>query len=535
MTRWTLQPETASQQDGRVFQRPLGALELGFHLDSLFARTADAFLDALVEILDGSRAEILQKDSIYEAWTSLKQKNPLLAAKTDRIHFILEETRLKSLVPDEITFLSMGSAEQVANFIEEAQNSPERLLSDELLARVFIVTRSDDDKYFHILVIIAHCITDAMSNATVIRDFLDFLSDPSSAVYKLEDRLALSLAAESLDPALKLPLPRQRWRRAIGHVISSQRQAKLLGGHTLPRRVSISTSSTPAKSCRTSFSFSPSESLEVIKGCRKHGLTFGNVYPVLGQLAMARVLCRHRIRGEIGDEEWDFRRKELMTTAGPVNLRPYLDKEWYEQGGDSIVSVQIGFFYYAMPLMPLGNIVAGDRLPSFDELLSLKRLVYRGFLLKKQANLHFKNPLFLEILAAGKPGRLQRLEGTLKAWQESRDKVVKDPTYLTPMEQSRNGLVVGIGGSSAGNLDGLAPLFYPLNKAEKRLHHHRTATSLHCRPAELYLGAATTRKQLHLSIFWDGNVYERDVILEWLNEVQSAIRHYIIGSPSVKL
>jgi hypothetical protein len=50
---------------------------------------------------------------------------------------------------------------------------------------------------------------------------------------------------------------------------------------------------------------------------------------------------------------------------------------------------------------------------------------------------------------------------------------------------------------------------------------------LHARPAELYVGAATSRKQLHLSVFYDGNVYEESVVREWLEEIKDAALWYL--------
>ena len=52
-------------------------------------------------------------------------------------------------------------------------------------------------------------------------------------------------------------------------------------------------------------------------------------------------------------------------------------------------------------------------------------------------------------------------------------------------------------------------------------------TRLHTRPEELYLGAATSRGQLNIYIFYDGNVYEEGVAREWLDEVREAILWYL--------
>ena len=50
---------------------------------------------------------------------------------------------------------------------------------------------------------------------------------------------------------------------------------------------------------------------------------------------------------------------------------------------------------------------------------------------------------------------------------------------------------------------------------------------LHCRPMELYLGASTFLKRLKFYIFWDGNVYDGDVVEDWLQELVEATKVYL--------
>ena len=37
-----------------------------------------------------------------------------------------------------------------------------------------------------------------------------------------------------------------------------------------------------------------------------------------------------------------------------MNLRPFQDKAWLDAGGGKHVCVSIGFFFFALPTMPLG-------------------------------------------------------------------------------------------------------------------------------------------------------------------------------------
>ncbi len=134
--------------------------------------------------------------------------------------------------------------------------------------------------------------------------------------------------------------------------------------------------------------FSKEDTQGILQGCRQLGQTFGVVYPVIGQVALARVLCRKYVNGEISQPEWEFRKREPTITGGPLNLRPYLDQEWYEQGGATNASLAIGFYFYTLPFIPLGaasGISPGAPVPSYSDLLSNGRFAYRCTLTRKQA------------------------------------------------------------------------------------------------------------------------------------------------------
>lgn len=49
----------------------------------------------------------------------------------------------------------------------------------------------------------------------------------------------------------------------------------------------------------------------------------------------------------------------------------------------------------------------------------------------------------------------------------------------------------------------------------------------HALPAELYLGAATSRGRMNLYVRYDGNVFEEGVVTEWLDEVREAVLWYL--------
>lgn len=50
---------------------------------------------------------------------------------------------------------------------------------------------------------------------------------------------------------------------------------------------------------------------------------------------------------------------------------------------------------------------------------------------------------------------------------------------------------------------------------------------LSVRAAELYLGAETKDQELSMFVFWDGNVFEDELVKEWLEEIRKATEYYL--------
>ncbi|KAF9562551.1 hypothetical protein CPC08DRAFT_687538 [Agrocybe pediades] len=524
---------------GVVYERPLGTTEFCFYWDGVFQGTADTLQHAQVQLGSSTYSQFSHPINFKRTWIVLKQRFPLLGAQIierdeNSIFFSVDEERLGKTDPTEIEFRTISSNEEASELVRDLVMK-QRALSNDLLARVFVLERTDKPDYFHLIIQAAHCITDGMSNITILKTFLHQLTQPTPPVPNLQERLALALSSEELVPQRKFSEARKRWRKAIAAVISSKNVFKRKLGHTLPRNISQLTPHTPARSRTLTYSFDPHTSDLIISTCRKHQLTFGNAYPIIGQIALTRVLLRRYLRNEIGKEEWQWRKREPMVSAGPLNLRPMLDPEWQKAGGLNNVCVSIGFFAFSLPFMPLGkatNIKPGMQMPPFEDLLSAKRFMHRAKDVKIQAAKFIKNPLFMEINSISAPGRIQRVQSAGIPWRNG----IKAPKGLTdrllsPQEQAANGLVFCNGGSSMGNVDLLLPLEYPIGKQRRSkaplLELKNSATVLRCRPSELYLGASTSRQKLHIIVYWDNNVFDEDVVTEWMEEVRAAIDYYL--------
>lgn len=249
--------------------------------------------------------------------------------------------------------------------------------------------------------------------------------------------------------------------------------------------------------------------------------------------------------GEISDEEWEFRKREPMSHAGPWNLCPFLDK-WVETGGHANVCLSIGFITFSLPYMPLGSastIPPAMSLPSYGELLSLRRFILRSKAIRDQSVCYMRHPLFLELAAFSLPGYVARVAGVAQQCRKSKGPPAHfSDKSLTPAEQASSGLVISTGGTSIGNvgcqichlsicspnlLDLLLPREYPVGSKRPTISLKTYASRVRCRSAELYLTAETSQQQLHTNIFWDENVFDERLVRDWLEEIRCATNFYL--------
>ncbi|KAJ3723437.1 hypothetical protein C8R42DRAFT_37269 [Lentinula raphanica] len=625
ISAWTYHPGHTLKDDH--YERLLGPNELGFYWDSVYQGTADTLQHAIVEISpSSSHSDIQSEENVRAAWIILKSRYPLLGARIEErpispatatslsnasqadtleeeVFFVVDPARLSSnnpphAHPKEVVFLSCASGEEAnvlaegimngfswadvqtwqegSSFSQTVPDAPSRLLSNILPACILFIRRTDCSSKFHVMIQAAHLITDGIANATILSEFLDVLSHGKNREHEvdatlgnkemLEKRLRLSVSSESLYPDERpnYSRARRRWHRVLGKILLELRSAKIKGGHTLPRIIRPSTPYTPAKSAFITYAFSPAQTTNILRTCKQLGITFGNAHPILGQLAITRVLLRRRLltltkkrRGiplstneDIDDEEWSYRRRQRMMTGGPLNLRPYLDQNWYSEGGAGNVCLSISYFFFALPFMPLGesgvladslsdDFEAGTlatseiKMPSYDEMLSKERFHMRCKNIRKQSLEVFRHPRFLDVHAASLISMRVRRSRTaaLMCRKDIPRPDFGDDAPIPPLVQpdAVGGAVMGHGGSSLGNSDHLVPPRYPRDSESTAptLHLVKSTTHLRCRPTELYLGASTAQGQLSLNIFWDENVYTRDVVEEWLNEVRGATESFL--------
>lgn len=217
----------------RAHERPLGLTERLFYWDSLFAGTADTLQVAHVEVRGEGREVIFSISNVENAWTSMKRQFPLLGSRMERradghIFFVIEEDQLGICGPHEVEYLPASSAEQVDEFVQRVMNG-QRMLSSTQLARIFVIPDVENVNRFCVLVHVSHAITDGVSNTTILRTLFDTLTSPDAASeWILKERLELAVSSDSLLPgSVTLAGPaKQRWRRAINHVVFNLRASR---------------------------------------------------------------------------------------------------------------------------------------------------------------------------------------------------------------------------------------------------------------------------------------------------------------------
>ncbi|KAJ2926975.1 hypothetical protein H1R20_g10118, partial [Candolleomyces eurysporus] len=232
---------------------------------------------------------------------------------------------------------------------------------------------------------------------------------------------------------------------------------------------------------------------------------------------MGRVLCSRYLKGQMSEAEWEFRRSEPMVNPGPLNLRPHVDPDWYQSGGAGNVSVSIGFNFNQLPATPLGSAAGrlpGDSIPTHFDMLPKSHFFHRC-------------PHF--------PPRLIRLKGVSIHWRNNKDEELEEAELLTPQEEASAGLVFNHGGATLGNLDKALPWEYRSSynghlagsQQAIAIELLQVCSFLHCRPMELYLGASTFREKLKFYTFWDGHVYDTEIVNRWLAESIETTRVYL--------
>ncbi|KAJ2995957.1 hypothetical protein NUW54_g7297 [Trametes sanguinea] len=135
------------------------------------------------------------------------------------IAFLVDERDLPHHRPGEVMLASISTQDErdtiLCRLTRDAPTEDHHVVS-----RLIVLARDDQPGTYELVFKLAHFVGDGASGMNLARTFLDVLSlPPLSFLPPLEERLTMALPWEALNPTLKMSVPRQRWRRAIGKVI----------------------------------------------------------------------------------------------------------------------------------------------------------------------------------------------------------------------------------------------------------------------------------------------------------------------------
>ena len=177
-------------------------------------------------------------------------------------------------------------------------------------------------------------------------------------------------------------------------------------------------------------------------------------------MGSTRVLHRRYLRGEISEEEFKQHCTQPFHSAGPINLRPFLDREWYESGGDEVVMLGINLYIITIPSMPTvpdgwltqhKSELEDGTLP-FPALFSRDRFVRRVQAVKKQFKHTLTHPLLFEIAAAPSLGRVIGAKAAAERWKRHQAREGLGETEKPILGSPKPDYIFHNGGSSLGNV-----------------------------------------------------------------------------------
>jgi len=516
----------------------MGDGEKSFFYDGEFCGTADTCHHAQIEIAAGA-SHLITEPHLLRTWNRLKRRYPLLAARIVELdegatRFVVEEERLRSLIEGEFAFKSLAE-EEMPNLLEGYHNGPRKLSRNLMASLEFILHpntsgKEDGSLRASVLLNICHCMTDGAANYSAMKTLFDFIVSPPDDTKHFADcgsRLAMVPPARMLSYGPGWSLAKQRWKLAMAWACMQYRERTLTGGHTLPKKQQI-VSSVPTPACSKQFWTVIEKELgtTILQNCRRNGITFGHALYVLCQLAHSMIL--HRRRKSISHEEWSDRIRQPMHFGGPVNARPYFDQEWLRRGGATEVFFAITFARVTLPLMP--RVLEGDL--TYGKMISQNAFLHRCQGVRRQMTSYLNHPLMLQfgILIDQRACVGKRI--VLDKWRDRNNQGrVSKQSVMVPKSAllGDSGAVISNGGSSLGALDTLTPLRYPLKNSGGKILLRITNMSayLRCRIGELYLISTGREGAIALGCWFDNNVYEEELVKEWVTEVSMAAKHYL--------
>jgi len=252
---------------------------------------------------------------------------------------------------------------------------------------------------------------------------------------------------------------------------------------------------------------------------------------VISQIAHARLYHRLYAQGFMSQSEWDHRKVEPMHFLGPMNIRPYLDKEWLASGGHSRGCIAISFFPVTLPHMPIAKDSLWNKhtnpAPPFHALLSRKRFLFRCKLAKEQGRKTLNHPLTLEFTEISRRQAIEKSKGIAMKWLVS-DGSHKQSGITVP--QATPSHIISNNCSTLGHISSYGA-FIRQSRDEDipqiPIHTARGRILSRSRPQNFYVFAETYDNKLQLHLAVDITTYDQELVKEWFRHFMEAMEWYL--------
>ncbi|KAJ6503384.1 hypothetical protein C8R47DRAFT_1105925 [Mycena vitilis] len=484
-------------------ERQLGETEASYFLPSRESGVNDMYLHL------GFRAppETMSRSRVCLVWTILRLKHPLLASKVQMHDY--DDIRFVYATPESVMD-AVESADASLEYrlqskdemIDAYLNGPRTLTSERLSYMVIshqdecLPSPEGDLQNFDLLLCATHFLGDGMALHNFANDFFSLLAS-GRADEDLEcmltdewysrwggkaDHSDLGLPS-SLEDRLP-PMAEGKFSQAARRVDFEKSQAKLIGGHSFPRR-----SGKPRKTVVPTVSFDNQTTAKILKKCKTHSVSISAALFSIVNIAWAQT-C---------DRNWEL--PIMMYSA--LNLRPVLAAS--KAFNDSYWYLAIGYF----------NVVLPTFIPKSGSEKDVEQIFWhRARAAKNQSTRAAKNPMLvsrsLEMARErGQRARCWAREDDEKAsgtWKAPPPRAASTPIPSKPPSAALIGL------SLLGNLDGIYK-----HSTFRKVQLHTLTTGSRQRAGGMLLFGYTFAGKLWLSLGYDEAGFDDTVDRFWSN------------------
>ncbi|KAI0830500.1 hypothetical protein BC628DRAFT_1407988 [Trametes gibbosa] len=539
--------ETASAAGpsrGHRYERKMGETELSYFLPSRQTGVNDMYLHL------GFRApeRVAQRARLCTVWAILRLRHPMLCARADMrdygdVRFIYDapsssknaycdadanlEYRIQT--KDELIDTYLNGARTLSNsrlsylIVSEPANSPVLMPTpprtpSPTTAQSEADPASEDEseieskREYELLICAMHFLGDGMALHQFANDFFGLLGGAKSDaelhdLLEEEWRTRWQVAPEEcvLPPALEdnMPLPSSRFRRAAAQVDFQLSQQRLVGGQVFPRR-----KHPERHTIVPTVAISEERTKAILKNCKAHGVSISAALFAVCNAAWARMGGGNKAA------------PTLMYSA--LNLRPYFSVPRAPPQWDSYWYLAIGYF----------NVVLPSFLPADAPAAAAAAFWLRARHAKEQSTRAAKSPL---VASRTHEMALERGERA-RAWAKEDDER-EQGTWVPPAPGSgansppresvyparaKASSAALIGLSLLGNLDGIYK-----HAAFPDAELHTLTTGSRQRQGAMLLFGYTFKGRLWISLGYDRNGFEGDVVDRFWKEVLGCVDEFL--------